>query len=71
MTLPGMRVAVLSDVHGNLPALEAVIEDVGREAPDLVVVGGDVASGPLPVETIERLMTLRERASSAATPIGA
>jgi putative phosphoesterase len=54
-----MRVAVLSDVHGNLPALEAVLEDVGREAPDLVVVGGDVASGPLPVETIERLMTLR------------
>ena len=53
-----MRVAVLSDIHGNLPALEAVLEQVARETPDLVVVCGDVASGPLPVETLTVLMAL-------------
>ena len=53
-----MRVAVLSDIHGNLPALEAVLEHVARETPDLVVVCGDVASGPLPVETLTVLMAL-------------
>ncbi len=53
-----MRVAALSDIHGNLPALEAVLAEVRREAPDLVVICGDVASGPLPVETLNRLMTL-------------
>lgn len=53
-----MRVAVLSDIHGNLPALEAVLEQVARETPDLVVVCGDLASGPLPVETLTVLMAL-------------
>ena len=53
-----MRVAVLSDIHGNLPALEAVLEQVARETPDLVVVCGDIASGPLPVETLTVLMAL-------------
>jgi putative phosphoesterase len=53
-----MRVAVLSDIHGNLPALEAVLEQVARETPDLVVICGDVASGPLPVETLTVLMAL-------------
>ena len=38
-----MRVAALFDIHGNLPALEAVLAEV--EA-DVVVVGGDVAPGP-------------------------
>lgn len=52
-----MRVAALSDIHGNLPALEAVLAEVAREAPDLIVVCGDVASGPLPVETLNLLMT--------------
>lgn len=49
------RVAALYDVHGNLPALEAVLSDLGRVSPDLVVVGGDVASGPMPAEVLERL----------------
>ena len=47
-----MRVAVLSDIHGNLPALEAVIDEAGRERVDLVVNLGDIVSGPLwPRET--------------------
>jgi len=56
----GMRVAVLSDIHGNLPALEAVLEEVARESPNLIVVCGDVASGPLPVESLDLLMDLRD-----------
>ena len=53
-----MRVAALSDIHGNLPALEAVLQDLAGEEPDLIVVCGDVASGPLPVETLEILRSL-------------
>lgn len=53
-----MRVAVLADIHGNLPALEAVLAEVEAAAPDLVVVCGDVASGPLPAESIELLRSL-------------
>lgn len=55
-----MRIAVISDIHGNLPALEAVLDDVRRERPDLIVSCGDVASGPMPAETIGLLMTLRD-----------
>ena len=55
-----MRVAVLSDIHGNLPALEAVLAEVEREQPDLVVVCGDVASGAMPAETIDVLRGLRD-----------
>jgi putative phosphoesterase len=47
------RVAALYDVHGNLPALEAVLAEVADA--DLIVVGGDVAGGPFSAETIERL----------------
>jgi len=53
-----VRVAALSDIHGNLPALEAVLGEVEREKPDLIVSCGDVASGPMPAETIALLMTL-------------
>ena len=53
-----MRVAALYDVHGNLPALEAVLEDVGRAGVDLIVVGGDVVPGPFPRETLARLQHL-------------
>lgn len=55
------RVAALYDVHGNLPALEAVLSDLGRFEPDLVVVGGDVVSGPMPVEVLERLEAVGDR----------
>ena len=54
------RVAVISDIHGNLPALEAVLEEIRREEPDLIVSCGDVASGPMPAETIDVLMALRD-----------
>jgi putative phosphoesterase len=52
------RIAVLCDVHGNLPALEAVLAEFDRVRPDLVVFGGDVASGPMPSETIDVLRAL-------------
>ena len=54
-----MRVAALYDVHGNLPALEAVLPEAA--AADLVVVGGDVVGGPFPAETVERLRALGDR----------
>jgi putative phosphoesterase len=54
-----VRIAVLSDIHGNLPALEAVLADLPEV--DLVVVGGDVAAGPLPAETLDRLARARAR----------
>ena len=57
-----MRVAALYDVHGNLPALEAVLEEVEREGVDAVVVGGDVAAGYFPAESLEALQALGERA---------
>ncbi|HEV2027982.1 MAG TPA: metallophosphoesterase family protein [Candidatus Dormibacteraeota bacterium] len=50
-----MRIAVLCDIHGNLPALQAVLAEVEEAGVDLIVFGGDVAAGPMPVETIELL----------------
>lgn len=46
------RVAVLSDVHGNAEALEAVLGDLADDEPDLVVFGGDLTWGPHPEETL-------------------
>ncbi|WP_342119478.1 metallophosphoesterase family protein [Pseudoduganella sp. OTU4001] len=54
-----MRIAVLSDIHGNLWALEAVLADLARRSVDATVNLGDILSGPLlPAETAERLMAL-------------
>jgi putative phosphoesterase len=50
-----VRVAALYDVHGNLPALRAVLAEVDALHVDAIVVGGDVASGPMPVETLDAL----------------
>jgi putative phosphoesterase len=50
-----LRVAALYDVHGNLPALDAVLAEVEQAAPDAIVVAGDVAAGPMPCETLDRL----------------
>ena len=53
-----MRVAVIYDIHGNLPALEAVLQDIHQAEVDHVVVGGDVVPGPMPRETIACLLRL-------------
>lgn len=54
-----MRIAIVSDIHGNLPALEAVLADLERVRPDAVVLGGDIAlGGPHPVEVVDRLRAL-------------
>jgi putative phosphoesterase len=52
------RVAALYDIHGNLPALEAVLETVRREHVDLVMIGGDVLPGPMPAEALDQLSAL-------------
>ncbi len=53
-----MRVAALYDIHGNLPALEAVLRDARVAGVDMVVVGGDVLPGPMPGEALSCLMAL-------------
>lgn len=53
-----MKVAALYDIHGNLPALEAVLNELEEIQPDLVVLGGDIVSGPFPRQTLERLQQL-------------
>jgi len=53
-----MRVAAIYDIHGNLPALEAVLQDIRQAEVDQIVVGGDVLPGPLPCETLARLQNL-------------
>jgi len=53
-----MRVAALYDIHGNLPALEAVLDEMRRSGVDRVVVGGDVVPGPMPRECLASLWAL-------------
>jgi predicted phosphodiesterase len=77
-----MRIAALFDIHGNLPALEAVLSDVRHARVDRIVVGGDVLPGPMPQETLGLLTSLdvpsdfiigngdRETAAAARGPVG-
>ena len=53
-----MRVAALYDIHGNLPALEAVVAELRTLRVDQVVIGGDVLPGPMPRETLALLRGL-------------
>ncbi len=57
--MPSSKIAVLADIHGNMPALRAVIADLERQAPDEVLVAGDLVGrgpeGSLVVETIRAL----------------
>ena len=53
-----MRIAALYDVHGNLPALEAVLEEVEGQDVDEIVFGGDIAAGPFPKQTLELVRSL-------------
>ena len=57
-----MRVAVLSDIHGVLPALEAALAEPDVRAADRIVLTGDLAAGPQPVETLDLLRSLGDRA---------
>jgi len=50
-----VKVAALYDIHGNLHALDAVLAEADQRGAELILVGGDVASGPMPRETLERL----------------
>ncbi len=54
-----MRIAVVSDIHGNLTALEAVLADLRETSPDLIFHGGDLSdNGSSPVEVVDRLRDL-------------
>jgi putative phosphoesterase len=56
-----VRVAALADVHGNASALEAVLAELEREQPDLIVSCGDLTWGALPRETLALLEPWRDR----------
>jgi putative phosphoesterase len=53
-----MRVAAIYDIHGNFPALEAVLYEIRQADVDQIVVGGDVVTGPMPRETLACLLEL-------------
>jgi predicted phosphodiesterase len=53
-----MRLALIADIHGNLPALDAVLAELAREGIDQAVCLGDISIGPQPVETLERVRAL-------------
>jgi predicted phosphodiesterase len=54
-------VAVVSDIHGVLPALDAVLAEPDVQAADRIVATGDLAAGPQPVEVLDRLVSLGDR----------
>ncbi len=58
-----MKIAALYDIHGNLPALNAVLEELNEIHPDLIFIGGDIVSGPMPVEVLKRLAQFDEKIS--------
>lgn len=60
---PMRKVAALYDIHGNLPALEAVLKELEDVEPDLILFGGDIVPGPMPRETLERLTSLGNASS--------
>jgi putative phosphoesterase len=52
------RVAVIADIHGNLPALDAVLDEIQQAGVERIIVAGDVVPGPMPRECIDRLVGL-------------
>ena len=54
-------VAVLSDIHGVLPALDAVLAEPAVRAADRIVLTGDIAAGPQPSDVLDRLIGLGDR----------
>jgi predicted phosphodiesterase len=58
-----MRIAVLADIHANLPALEAVLAEIDQLGDvDRIVLLGDIAGGPMPAPTLDLLASLGDRA---------
>ena len=56
-----MRTALISDIHGNLEALEKVLEDIDRRGVDEIICLGDIVGyGPNPIECVEDQTFLRE-----------
>jgi predicted phosphodiesterase len=55
---PVVRIAAIYDIHANLPALEAALQEIRQVKVDRIVVGGDVLPGPWPCETIQCLLDL-------------
>jgi putative phosphoesterase len=53
-----VRIAALFDIHGNLPALEAVLAEAREAGADRLMIGGDVVPGPFPLETLSRLLEI-------------
>ena len=53
-----MHLALIADIHGNLPALDAVLAELDREGVDRIVCLGDISIGPQPVEALERIRAL-------------
>src|SRR5271163_4947731 len=54
-----MRIAILSDIHGNRTAFEAVLADLQQTSPDLIIHGGDLAdAGASPTEIVDRIRDL-------------
>jgi putative phosphoesterase len=54
-------VAVLSDIHGVLPVLDAVLAEPDVQSAELIIVTGDLAAGPMPVPVLDRLLELEDR----------
>ncbi|HEY8601262.1 MAG TPA: metallophosphoesterase [Thermomicrobiales bacterium] len=68
MSTTPYRIAFLTDLHGNLHGLAAVLEAIRRDAPDLIVVGGDLTyKFPYPRETLELLATVEHLAIAGNT----
>src|SRR5689334_24974858 len=61
MASPVASVAVLFDIHGVLPALDAVLAEPAVQAADRIVLTGDIAAGPQPVPVLDRLLGLGAR----------
>jgi putative phosphoesterase len=53
-----MRLAILADIHGNIPALEAALKEIEKDVVDGFIVAGDMVAGPNPVEVINHLREL-------------
>lgn len=56
-----MKIATLYDIHGNLPALQTALAEIEQVHPDLMLVGGDIVSGPMPRAVLEQLLEFGDR----------